>query len=129
MQQKTSLKTRRYADWRVLLGTMLLCTVSLFSQASNRAIEAWEWVEQGALLIDVRTSAEFEQQHIEGAINIPLNEIAKQMKKIDKSQPIVLYCRSGNRSGQGYELLAQSGYTLLLNGGGIEEMLSVKPEQ
>lgn len=129
MQQKTSLKTRRYADWRVLLGTMLLCTVSLFSQASNRAIEAWEWVEQGALLIDVRTSAEFEQRHIEGAINIPLNEIAKQMKKIDKSQPIVLYCRSGNRSGQAYELLAQSGYTLLLNGGGIEEMLSVKPEQ
>ncbi|ADV88497.1 rhodanese-like domain-containing protein [Vibrio vulnificus] len=129
MRQKNQQQTQWYTHWRAFLSLLLLSCVSSFAHASNRAMEAWEWIEQGALVVDVRTPAEFQQKHIEGAVNIPLNELAKGFSKIDKSQPIVLYCRSGNRSGQAYDFLSQSGYTLLLNGGGIEEMLAVKPEE
>ncbi len=89
MRQKNQQQTQWYTHWRAFLSLLLLSCVSSFAHASNRAIEAWEWIEQGALVVDVRTPAEFQQKHIEGAVNIPLNELAKGFSKIDKSQPIV----------------------------------------
>ena len=61
-------------------------------------------VKEGALLIDVRTLAEFRRGHINNAMHIPLNELSMRVKEIekrlggDKSKPIVLYCQSGRRS-------------------------------
>ncbi len=66
-------------------------------------------------IVDVRTPEEFAAGHIDGAKNIDLQTIEKGIKAVPKEQEIVLICRSGNRSAQAYEILAQLGYTKLKN--------------
>jgi phage shock protein E len=76
-------------------------------------------------VIDVREVFEFEDGHYEGAINIPLGTIPNNMDQIKAmSQPIVVYCRSGNRSGMALSLLKQAGIREVYNGGGIMQMLN-----
>ena len=73
------------------------------------------------LLLDVRTQAEFEQAHIPGALCIPNETIGSDEIPAlpDKNQLILVYCRSGNRSKQAAEKLAQLGYTNIVEFGGI----------
>lgn len=73
------------------------------------------------LLLDVRTQAEFEQAHIPGALCIPNETIGTDEIPAlpDKNQLILVYCRSGNRSKQAAEKLAQLGYTNIVEFGGI----------
>lgn len=74
---------------------------------------------QGPQLIDVRTEAEFKEGHIKGAKLIPLHELGARAGEIAKDRRAILVCRSGNRSGQAYKLLAGQGYDKLshLQGG------------
>jgi rhodanese-related sulfurtransferase len=76
---------------------------------------------QGAdhLLIDVRTPEEFAAGYIDGAVNIPVDVIGQSLNRIPTDQPVVLYCRSGNRSAQAAEILRQAGYTQVIDLGGI----------
>lgn len=76
-------------------------------------------------VIDVRETFEFEDGHYEGAINIPLGTIPNSIDQIKAmSQPIVVYCRSGNRSGMALTMLKQAGIQEVYNGGGIFQMLN-----
>jgi len=71
-------------------------------------------------LLDVRSQMEFDGEHIEGAINIPLDTIEANIKKIaEMPKPIVVYCLSGGRSGVATSVLLQNGLTEVYNGGGI----------
>lgn len=72
-------------------------------------------------LIDVRTKEEFDDGHIKGAELMPLDELESLAKDklTDLDQTIILYCRSGNRSGQASELLKNLGYTKIYDLGGI----------
>ncbi|MGF1900375.1 rhodanese-like domain-containing protein [Aliivibrio sifiae] len=106
---------------------LLLAMASFNSVASERSDKAWELVDHGALLIDVRTPNEFNQGHVKGAANLPLNTVNTAFADIDKNTPIVVYCRSGNRSGQAMSYLQQEGFTQVHNGGGLGEMLSSQP--
>ncbi len=64
-----------------------------------------------AILLDVRSRQEFEEGHLEGAINIPLYEIEKDLKKLpDKKSTVIIYCASGHRSKQAKEKLEKLGY-------------------
>lgn len=75
-------------------------------------------------VVDVRETGEFESGHYEGAINIPLGIIPLRLDEFKAMQgPIVVYCRSGNRSGMAMNLLKQAGLTEVFNGGGLHEML------
>ena len=77
-----------------------------------------------ATILDVRTPEEFSGSHYPNAINIPLNELRQRVDKIKQlKQPIVAYCRSGNRSGMAVAILKQSGLTNVCNGGGLNELL------
>ncbi len=69
---------------------LLLAMASFNSVASERSDKAWELVDHGALLIDVRTPNEFNQGHVKGAANLPLNTVNTAFADIDKSTPIVL---------------------------------------
>lgn len=63
------------------------------------------------LIIDVRTPEEYEEKHIEGAINIPFYEIDNLKNEIiDKSTIILLYCKIGKRSKIAKEILTANGY-------------------
>ncbi|MGJ3238559.1 MAG: rhodanese-like domain-containing protein [Anaerolineae bacterium] len=67
------------------------------------------------VLIDVRTPSEFKSGHVARAKNIPLNTISKKMNTIPKDKPVVLICRTGNRSGMAARQLANAGYTNIVN--------------
>ncbi|MEZ9407723.1 MULTISPECIES: rhodanese-like domain-containing protein [unclassified Vibrio] len=113
---------------KILLSLSALCIALLSSgvHASERAETGWEMIEEGALVVDVRTPGEFKQGHLDNAINYPLSEVATHFASIDKAQPIVLYCRSGNRSGQAYQYLKAQGFTQIHNAGGLIEMQESK---
>ena len=91
---------------------------------TNRALEL---IDTGAIVIDVRTPAEFEREHIPNAVNIPLEDIDKI--GYAKEDTIIIYCQTGIKSKQAVETLANLGYTSLYNldggllnwGGKLEE--------
>ena len=63
-------------------------------------------------ILDVRTIEEYNLSHIDGAINIPLDELRKNLKKLDKSKKIVVHCHSGLRSYLACRILKQKGYNV-----------------
>ena len=68
----------------------------------------------GAKVVDVRTAEEFASGHVPGAINIPYDQIARRASEIGPpSTPVVLYCRTGRRSGIAVEALQKAGYEKL----------------
>ncbi|WP_300428074.1 rhodanese-like domain-containing protein [uncultured Thalassolituus sp.] len=73
--------------------------------------------------IDVRTAQEFSGGHVEGALNIPHGEVGDKVPAIvaDKSTPIYLYCRSGNRAGKAKAALESLGYSHVSNLGSLAE--------
>ena len=78
-------------------------------------------------VVDVRSPWEFERGHYTGALNIPLEEIPQRIAEFEAFEgPIVLYCKSGNRSGMALNFLKQQGFDNLTNGGGINDMLSLE---
>ena len=113
----------------VILTVWLINPVLAGSGDPEAAKQAWPMIEQGALLIDVRTAEEFAQGHIDGALNIPYQEIDKLMSAIgtDKTRPVVVYCRSGNRSGKSKVVLETKGYTNIFNATGLEALKETKP--
>jgi phage shock protein E len=75
-------------------------------------------------VVDVREINEFALGHFEGAINIPLGIIPLRLDEFKSMNgPIVVYCRSGNRSGMAMNLLKQAGLSEVYNGGGLNDML------
>ncbi|HJW18474.1 MAG TPA: rhodanese-like domain-containing protein [Flavisolibacter sp.] len=76
-----------------------------------------------ATIVDVRTPEEYAGDHYPNAINIPLNEVPDRIEEFKQlKQPIVAYCRSGNRSGVAVSILKQSGLTEVYNGGGLTDL-------
>ena len=69
--------------------------------------------DEKPILIDVRTKEEFEEKHLDEAINIPYETVVDgvgAMENIGFDTPIIVYCKSGNRSGQAYNSLKMAGY-------------------
>ena len=75
-------------------------------------------IENGAIILDVRSNSEFASGHIDGSINIPVNKLADNLRKLkDKSKPIITCCASGMRSATAKGLLEARGYANVINGG------------
>jgi rhodanese-related sulfurtransferase len=74
--------------------------------------EAHALVKSGALLLDVRTVKEFEGGHLDGAVNLPVQELEEKLASLPakKDQPIVVYCHSGRRSAQARTMLEKAGF-------------------
>lgn len=83
-------------------------------------------VQNGAVIIDVRTPAEYKAGHIKGSLNFPLDTLKQKVADIKKRQkPVITVCRSGARSSMGRNLLKQNGIEAY-NGGswdGLERKL------
>ncbi len=89
---------------------------SMFGNDSSAAVK--EMIDNGAVIIDVRTPAEFQGGHVTGSKNIPLQNIQNKVADIKKfGKPVVLCCASGARSGQATGFLNQQGIQCE-NGGG-----------
>ncbi|MEO8149495.1 MAG: rhodanese-like domain-containing protein [Bacteroidia bacterium] len=80
-------------------------------------------------IIDVRTKAEFESGHVDGAINIPVSELTTKIDKIkNMPHPVVLCCASGSRSRQAHVYLSQHGVANTYNGGSWLEVNELKSQ-
>lgn len=102
----------------VLLSLFLLVGCSSDKNNDNGLISYMDAKEKiinnGAILVDVRTEEEFNQRHIDGAVMLTLDTISDETASevIDnKDTPVIVYCRSGNRSSQAVTLLNDLGYT------------------
>ncbi|MDR3092174.1 MAG: rhodanese-like domain-containing protein [Clostridiales bacterium] len=86
---------------------------------------ARELMTGDAVILDVRTPAEFEAGHIKNAVNVPQTRLMEEYAEIfpDKEALILIYCRSGKRSAASAKFLAEKGYTNLYDFGGIEDWL------
>jgi phage shock protein E len=93
------------------------------------ATQAWGMISDGVLVIDVRSAEEYSEGHIDGSINIPHTQIDRIAELIgdDLARPVVVYCRSGNRSGQAESALQKLGYTGVFNGTGLEALQATQP--
>lgn len=76
------------------------------------------------LTLDVRTPAEYQQEHVAGSVNVEYQLIGQEIARIapDKKTAIILYCKSGRRAGIALEQLKSMGYANVENAGGLEEM-------
>jgi len=70
-------------------------------------------VDRGALLLDVRTQGEFVGGHLAGAVNIPIDELARRVGEIADGRDVVVYCRSGRRSAMAAEVLRARGHQVI----------------
>ena len=113
-----------------LLSLLLLagCAAPVDSEASYQQISMDEAIaimeaESDYMILDVRTTEEFADKHIPDAINIPNETIGTEdiPELPDKDQLILVYCRSGNRSKQASDKLANLGYTNIVEFGGIND--------
>ncbi|NAW79529.1 rhodanese-like domain-containing protein [Vibrio sp. V33_P6A3T137] len=110
----------------LLIGVLLSGTAG----ASPRAEMAWSMIAEGAVLIDVRTEQEFMQGHLDSAQHIPLSEIMNSgLTQFAKDQPIVLYCRTGNRSNIAKQHLIKQGFTHVHDAGGLDEIRQSLPNR
>jgi phage shock protein E len=75
-------------------------------------------VQNGAVIIDVRTPGEYASGHIRGSVNIPLDRLQNNLSKLNKEKPIITCCASGMRSASAKSVLQAAGYTAVYNGGG-----------
>lgn len=83
-----------------------------------------ELVANGATILDVRSKEEYASGHVKGSMNIPLDQLAGQMKKLPKGKPVVACCLSGARSGRAVDMLKAEGIDAH-NGGGWSSLNSV----
>lgn len=74
-------------------------------------------IKNNSFLVDVRTLQEFAEGSVKGAVCIPLDKIESQLAKFKDKKHIIVFCRSGNRSGQAKSILNQRGFTNVTNGG------------
>lgn len=110
---------------RVSLTPLILATALLFVGAANAQTPAtttaptktMELAKGGTLVIDVREPEELAQlaYDVPNVVNIPLDQVAKRANEIPKDKPVILACRSGNRSSQAMAELVKLGYTNLTN--------------
>ena len=110
-------KQKAVGKW-VLVALGALAVVMFFgSRASaDGAISPTEgsnWIKDNKdlQLIDVRTPSEYADGHLANAKLVPLQELESRLGEIEKSKPILLYCRSGHRSGNALKILLGKGYT------------------
>jgi phage shock protein E len=91
--------------------------IGFLKKIFGEKVDIQELIDNGAKIIDVRTKAEFQQGHVRNSINIPLDRLSDNLKKLDKSKPVITCCASGMRSASARSILKSHGFTEVHNGG------------
>ena len=76
-----------------------------------------ELLQNGAVIIDVRSKGEYQGGHIKGSLNIPLDTLSNNIAKLKKEKPVITCCASGMRSASAKSILKSKGFEVH-NGGG-----------
>jgi phage shock protein E len=96
----------------LVLVAVLVAAYFMFMKGGDvDGVEARRLVQSGARLVDVRTRGEFAAGHLPGAVNIPVQELDARLNELQpKDGVVVVYCRSGHRSGNAARLLKSAGF-------------------
>jgi rhodanese-related sulfurtransferase len=112
----------------IVVGLLIFLIASLGGeQASNAGNlpalvsvdEANQMYQDGTFVLDVRTPEEWNDFHAPNTTLIPLDELAARVNELPKDQPILVVCRSGNRSKTGRDILVQAGFNATSMEGGL----------
>ena len=96
---------------------------SIKSLLGIKTINYAQLVNDGAIIVDVRTSGEFSTGHIKGSINIPVNSLAHNLAKLKaKNKPVITCCASGMRSASAKSILQSNGFSDVYNGGSWSQL-------
>lgn len=121
----------------ITLLVVLLATQNSFADDpslrgnADEAEIAWLLIEEGALVIDVRSEEEYASGHLPGAVNIPHEETDALIELIgpDPDRSVVLYCGSGRRAENVKQTLEAASYTGIYNATGLDALLATQPDE
>lgn len=133
----TTPSAKRFPAWLIAILGLAVVLIAAFAVLSNPGggapaagapaalpaeidvDEAYQLVQDGAFLLDVRTQEEYDAQHVPGVTLIPLDQLESRVNEVPTDKPVVVICRSGNRSDAGRDILLQAGYQQVtsVNGG------------
>jgi rhodanese-related sulfurtransferase len=114
----------------LVVALVIFLIASLGGESSNNAgglpafvsvDEAYQMYQDGTFVLDVRTPEEWNEFHAPNTTLIPLDELASRVNELPKDQPIVVVCRSGNRSQTGRDILLGAGFDATSMNGGLNE--------
>jgi phage shock protein E len=108
-------------NWILIVGGVMAALFLLKRMSFVSAEVARQCLQQGALVIDVRSPEEFRSGHVPTALNIPLDELSESLpsRVRDKQQILLLHCLSGMRSGIAKSRLKRMGYAKVFNLGSL----------
>lgn len=86
--------------------------------SGNKGPSLDEMMANGAVILDVRSKAEFAGGHLNNSINIPLDVLKASIDQLDPSKPVITCCASGIRSASAKNILKSKGFEEVRNGGG-----------
>lgn len=105
----------------VVIGLLFIFVKKIQSKGDKDMVK--QWIQNGAIVVDVRTKSEYAEGHYSGAMNIPVDVLPANLNQLkDKQTKIIVYCRSGARSERAKQILQASGYSSVLNAGGFSDM-------
>lgn len=99
----------------------------IFGINTNSQAKTLDFNPELTVILDVRTTGEYQDGHVQNAKNLDFysGDFEANLKKLDKTKSYVLYCRSGNRSGQATRLMKQLGFTQAENLGSLHQASKV----
>lgn len=108
----------------IIIGAFMF---NFFSNSSNsNSNELTDALKNEPFLVDVRTPGEYASGTVQGAVNIPLQEVPNRIAEFKGKDNIIVFCRSGSRSGQAKRILESAGITEVVNGGPWQKVRNAK---
>jgi phage shock protein E len=83
----------------------------------GKKVNLQEIISNGAVILDVRTKLEYQSGHLRNSLNIPMANLPQNLKKLNKTKPIITCCASGSRSAAARRILKSNGFEQVYNGG------------
>ena len=83
----------------------------------GKKVDLQEVISGGAVILDVRTKGEYQSGHLKNSINIPIDKLEQNIKKLNKNKSIITCCASGSRSATAKRILKSNGFEQVYNGG------------
>ena len=110
----------------LMAGSLSACAAAPAAEntlpAEVSVADAVKLRDAGAFVLDVRTVEEWRQVHIPGSTLIPLDQLPDRIKEVPADKPVVVVCRSGNRSATGRDILKKAGFDNVTSmAGGVRE--------
>lgn len=108
----------------LLILALVLSTTTAFAQEKKATSkkEKVQTVKDETFYVDVRTPEEFAEGSVKNAVNIPLDQVEQNLSKFEGKKKIVVFCKSGNRSGKAQAILEKNGIKNVTNGGTWQEV-------